>query len=58
MPSAQGPARVVAELYTQERYADRRPDGDALQAARQAWRDLRGIAIGTLLRRNRGGGRQ
>jgi transglutaminase-like putative cysteine protease len=58
IPSAQGPARVVAELYTQERYADRRPDGDALQAARQAWRDLRGIAIGTLLRRNRGGGRQ
>ena len=54
VPSAQGPARVVAELYTQERYAGRRPDGDALRAARDAWRDLRGIAIGSLLRRNRG----
>jgi hypothetical protein len=54
VPSAQGPARVVAELYTQERYAGRRPDGDALRAAREAWRDLRGIAVGSLLRRNRG----
>jgi len=54
VPSAQGPARVVAELYTQERYASRRPDGDALRAARDAWRDLRGIAIGSLLRRNGG----
>jgi transglutaminase-like putative cysteine protease len=58
VPSAQGPARVVADLYTQERYAARRPDGDALQAARRAWRDLRGIAIGSLLRRNRGGSRR
>jgi transglutaminase-like putative cysteine protease len=57
VPSAQGPARVVAELYTQERYAGRRPDGEALRAARDAWRDLRGIAIGSLLRRNRGGRR-
>lgn len=55
VPSAQGPARVVAELYTQERYAGRRPDGDSVQAARSAWRDLRGIAVGSLLRRNRGG---
>jgi hypothetical protein len=54
VPSAQGPARVVAELYTQESYASRRPDGDALRAARDAWRDLRGIAIGSLLRRNGG----
>ena len=54
VPSAEGPARVVAELYTQERYASRRPDGDALRAARDAWRDLRGIAIGSLLRRNGG----
>jgi transglutaminase-like putative cysteine protease len=53
VPSAQGPARVVAELYTQERYAGRRPDGDAMRSARAAWRDLRGIAIGSLLRRNR-----
>jgi hypothetical protein len=53
VPSAQGPARVVAELYTQERYAGRRPDGDAMRAARDAWRDLRGIAIGSLLGRNR-----
>ena len=57
VPSAQGPARVVAELYTQERYAGRRPDGEALRAARNAWRDLRGIAISSLLRRNRRGGR-
>jgi Transglutaminase-like superfamily/Domain of unknown function (DUF4129)/TgpA N-terminal domain len=54
VPSAQGPARVVAELYTQERYAGRRPDGDALRAGRTAWRDLRGIAMGSLLGRNRG----
>lgn len=54
VPSAQGPARVVAGLYTQERYAGRRPDGDAARAARSAWRDLRGIAVGSLLRRNRG----
>lgn len=58
MPSAQGPVRVVAALYTQERYAGRRPDGDALQAAREAWRDLRGIAFAALWRRNRGGGSQ
>jgi hypothetical protein len=58
VPSAQGPARVVAELYTQERYAGRRPDGDAVGAARAAWRDLRGIAMGSLLRRNRRGGRK
>jgi hypothetical protein len=57
VPSAQGPARVVAELYTQERYAGRRPEGEALHAARDAWRDLRGIAISSLLRRNRRGGR-
>jgi hypothetical protein len=55
VPSAQGPARVVADLYTQERYAGRRPDGEAVQAARSAWRDLRGIALGGLLRRNNGG---
>ena len=55
VPSAQGPARVVAELYTQERYAGRRLDGAALRAGRTAWRDLRGIAVGSLLRRNRGG---
>jgi hypothetical protein len=58
VPSAQGPARVVAELYTEERYAGRRPDGDALRAASDAWRDLRGIAIASLLRRNRGGPRR
>ena len=57
VPSAQGPARVVADLYTQERYSGRRPDGDATRAARSAWRDLRGIALGSFLRRNRGGHR-
>ncbi len=50
VPSAQGPARVVADLYTRERYAASRPDADALNRARAAWRDLRGIAIGSLLR--------
>ena len=58
VPSARGPARVVADLYTQERYAGRRPDGDALRAARSAWSELRGIALGWLLRRNRGGKRR
>jgi transglutaminase-like putative cysteine protease len=53
VPSAQGPARVVADLYTQERYAGRRPDSMQTQAARDAWRRLRGIAFGSLLRRNR-----
>jgi hypothetical protein len=55
VPSAQGPARTVADLYTQERYAGRRPDSEQTRAARQAWRALRGIAIGSFLRRNRGG---
>ena len=55
VPSARGPVRVVAEVYTRERYAGRRPDGDTLRAARAAWRDLRRIAIGSLLRRNRSG---
>ena len=59
VPSAQGPARVVADLYTQERYAGRRPDSDALRAARSAWRDLRGIALGSFWRRDAGrGGRK
>jgi hypothetical protein len=59
VPSAQGPARVVADVYTQERYAGRRPDGEMLRAARAAWRDLRGLALGSLLRRNSGrGGRR
>jgi transglutaminase-like putative cysteine protease len=50
VPSAQGPARVVADLYTHERYAARRPDAEALRRARAAWSDLRGIAVGSLLR--------
>jgi hypothetical protein len=57
VPSAQGPARVVADLYTQERYARRRPDGEALRAGRDAWRNLRGIALAGLVRRERGGRR-
>jgi hypothetical protein len=58
VPSAQGPARVVADLYTRERYAGRRPDSSAVRAARGAWRDLRRIALGSLLRRDRGGRRR
>ncbi len=54
VPSAQGPARTVADLYTTERYAERRPDGEETRAARAAWSDLRGIALGSLLRRHRG----
>ncbi len=54
VPSAQGPARVVADLYTAERYSGRRPDNAALHSARQAWRELRGIALGSLFRRQRG----
>jgi HAMP domain-containing protein len=57
VPSAQGAARVVADLYTQERYSDRPPDGRAMMAARSAWRDLRGIAIASVLRRRGGGSR-
>ncbi len=57
VPSAQSPARVVADLYTQERYAGRNLDGEAMRTARSAWRDLRGIAIASLLRRERGGRR-
>jgi hypothetical protein len=55
VPSAQGPARVVADLYTQERYAGRRPDGDAVRSGRDAWRALRGIALAGLLGRKRRG---
>jgi hypothetical protein len=54
IPTAQGPARVVADLYTEERYAGRRPDSDALRAARNSWRELRGIALGSIVRRQRG----
>jgi hypothetical protein len=57
VPSAQGPARVVADLYTQERYAGRRADHEALRKARAAWRDLRGIAIASFFRRGTGEGR-
>lgn len=53
-PSAQGPVRTVSEIYTQELYGNARPDAMQLQRARSAWRDLRGIALGGLFRRNRG----
>jgi transglutaminase-like putative cysteine protease len=53
-PSAQGPVRTVSEIYTQELYGTTRPDADQLQRARNAWKELRGIALGGLLRRNRG----
>lgn len=56
IPSAQGPVRVVADLYTEERYAGRRPDATQTQAARDAWRRLRGITLGAFWRRNRRGG--
>jgi hypothetical protein len=55
VPSARGPARVVADLYTQERYARRRPNIDQTLAAQAAWRHLRGIALSSLWRRNRRG---
>ena len=53
-PSAQGPVRTVSEIYTQELYGNTRPDADQLQRARQAWNELRSIALGGLFRRNRG----
>ena len=53
-PSAQGPVRTVSEIYTQELYGSTRPDADQLQRARSAWRELRGVALGGLFRRNRG----
>ena len=46
VPAAAGPARTVADLYAQERYAGQAPDREQTQAAREAWRDLRGIALG------------
>lgn len=55
VPSAQSPARVVADMYTEERYAGRRPDSEAVRSAKSAWGTLRGIAIGSLWRRDRGG---
>lgn len=55
IPSAQGPARIVADLYAQEHYAAQRPDSGQTQRARAAWRQLRGIALGGLLHRNRRG---
>jgi hypothetical protein len=58
VPSAQGPARVVADLYTQERYAGRRPSSQQTQSARAAWRDLRGIALSSWWRRGRRGERR
>jgi transglutaminase-like putative cysteine protease len=57
VPSARGPARVVADLYTQERYAGRRPSSEQTQTAQAAWRHLRGIALGSRLPWNRGGRR-
>lgn len=53
-PSAQGPVRTVSEIYTQELYGRTRPDANQLERARSAWRELRGITLGGLFRRNRG----
>lgn len=55
VPSAQSPARIVADVYTQERYAGQRPSDEALRSARAAWSDLRRITLGGFLRRNRNG---
>jgi hypothetical protein len=41
IPSAQGPARIVADLYTEERYAPAVAPADRAQAARAAWTQLR-----------------
>ena len=52
VPAAATPARTVADLYARERYAGQAPDREQTQAARAAWRDLRGIALGKWFRRN------
>ncbi|HEU5434335.1 MAG TPA: transglutaminase domain-containing protein, partial [Thermomicrobiales bacterium] len=41
IPSAQGPARIVADLYTEERYAPTHAPVDRAHAARAAWTQLR-----------------
>jgi hypothetical protein len=56
VPSAAAPARTVADLYAQERYAGQTPDRERTQEARAAWRDLRGIALGKWFRRSQRGG--
>ena len=51
IPSAQGPARVVAELYTEEQYAPTRPDPEHQQRARDAWTQLRSVFMRGALRK-------
>ncbi|MCC6312443.1 MAG: transglutaminase domain-containing protein, partial [Thermomicrobiales bacterium] len=50
-PATRHSARIVADLYSQEIYADREPAPGALAAARAAWTDLRRAMLGAVLRR-------
>ena len=51
VPAARGPARVVADLYSQEVYAGRAPAPGALSGARAAWAELRRAMLGSVVRR-------
>ncbi len=55
VPAASGPARIVADLYSQDIYAGRTPDAPALDRARAAWAQLRRETLGGLLRRRDAG---
>ncbi|MGI9253624.1 MAG: DUF4129 domain-containing transglutaminase family protein, partial [Thermomicrobiales bacterium] len=55
VPAAKGPARVVADLYSQEIYAGRRPEPKAIDSAQTAWSQLRRETLGGILRRRPNG---
>jgi hypothetical protein len=50
-PGLHAPARLVADLYSQETYAGRPPGPAALRSARVAWRSLRRAMLDALVRR-------
>jgi len=55
VPTAGGPARVVADLYSEELYAGRAPLPTAARSARAAWIALRRTLLRALVRRRTGG---
>lgn len=57
VPGARAPARVVADLYGRELYADRAADPGTARTAREAWGDLRRALVRSRLFRRRGGSR-
>lgn len=50
-PALRAPARLVADLYSQEIYAGRPPGPSALRSARAAWSELRRAMLDALVRR-------